>query len=74
MSLKIFGGKSSTPDSVSNNIKLAIATSVFHPNLKFVIDIEGSGNILLQDAKTGFEIFEPNAIVKTSQMTWLTCH
>lgn len=65
MSLELYGSKDKTLLALVNNLKLSIAAIVYDPKLvvKLPEDDDHIG-VLLKDKKTGFELFEPNAIVK----------
>ncbi|KAI5958501.1 MES1 [Candida pseudojiufengensis] len=67
MSLNLYGCNKNTLLALVDNLKLSIAASIYEPTLKIKLP-EPQDNInhdvLLQDKKTGFELFEPNAIVK----------
>ncbi|KAI5956199.1 MES1 [Candida jiufengensis] len=67
MSLELYGSNKSTLLALVNNLKLSIAASVYQPNLKLTLPEQQNDlqhEFLLKDKKTGFELFEPNAIVK----------
>lgn len=58
---EIFPDKGTSPVALANNLKVAIAASVYQPDVKFA---ETEGDFGLVDKKTGLELVEPNAIVK----------
>lgn len=62
MSLSLAADKGKTNLALVNNLKISIAAAKSHPKLE-VAASEVSG-LLLKDSKSGFELVEPNAIVK----------
>lgn len=66
MSLELYGSKDKTLLALVNNLKLSIAAAAYDPKLvvKLPEDSDHQIGVLLKDKKTGFELFEPNAIVK----------
>ncbi|GMM27337.1 methionine--tRNA ligase [Martiniozyma asiatica (nom. inval.)] len=64
MSYQLYLSKGKDFSALSSNIKLSIATAVFASNVKPVVDVEGDKSLLLVNPKSGFELFEPNTIVK----------
>lgn len=63
MSLEVYGTKGSSLLALSNNLKLAIALSSYQPKLSLTLN-ETESQLSLKDKKSGFELIEPNAIVK----------
>ncbi|CAK9441569.1 uncharacterized protein LODBEIA_P54370 [Lodderomyces beijingensis] len=63
MSLELYGAKGSSLLTLVKNLKVAIATAVYKPDLAVQISEDGSiKDVLLK--KPDFELTEPNAIVK----------
>lgn len=62
MSLSLSADKGTTNLAFVNNLKVSIAAAKYAPKLEIAIS-EDSG-LQLADKKTGFELVEPNAIVK----------
>ncbi|ODV95044.1 hypothetical protein PACTADRAFT_43319 [Pachysolen tannophilus NRRL Y-2460] len=63
MSFELFGEKGGSILSVVNNLKIAVASSIFLPSLKLKFD-EDQEKLALKDKKSEFRLIEPNAIVK----------
>ncbi|RCK65238.1 Methionine--tRNA ligase, cytoplasmic [Candida viswanathii] len=63
MSLEVYGTKGSTLLALANNLKLAIVLAAYQPKLALVLH-ESEVTLSLKDKKSGFELIEPNAIVK----------
>ncbi|KAH3671722.1 hypothetical protein OGAPHI_000427 [Ogataea philodendri] len=64
MSLQLLSSQDGSVLSLVENLKVSIAASVFQPKLELVADSEGKKELRLQDTKSGFELIEPNSIVK----------
>ncbi|KAG7860901.1 hypothetical protein KL939_001468 [Ogataea angusta] len=64
MSLQLFGSSDGSVLLLVSNLKVSIAAAVFSPGLQLEIDTKGKSQLALQDSKNGFELIEPNAIVK----------
>ncbi|VEU23704.1 DEKNAAC104800 [Brettanomyces naardenensis] len=65
MSLQLYADRGSKLPSLVRNLKVAIGASVFQPKLKLTADTEKEEyQLVLIDKKSGFELIEPNAIVK----------
>ena len=63
MSLEVYGAKGNTLLALTNNLKLSIALAAFEPKVELTLN-EVESNLSLKDKKSGFELIEPNAIVK----------
>ncbi|RLV93484.1 Methionine--tRNA ligase cytoplasmic [Spathaspora sp. JA1] len=61
--VELFGVKGSSQLTLSINLKLCIAASIYLPSVTVVIP-EDDSTPLLRDKKTGFELHEANAVVK----------
>lgn len=62
MSLSLAADKGKTNLALVNNLKLGVAAAKYHPKLELAVSDDSS--LLLKDKKSGFELVEPNAIVK----------
>ncbi|CAH2353913.1 methionine--tRNA ligase, cytoplasmic [[Candida] railenensis] len=63
MSLQVYTSKGSSILDLVSNIKISIAVTHFQPKLTLAAN-ETEAHLSLKDTKTGFELTEPNAIVK----------
>jgi len=62
-SLQLIGEKGSSFLTLANNLKLSIASAIYQPKLSASLS-ENESSLSLTDKKSGFELSEPNAIVK----------
>lgn len=60
--IELYGSKGSSVTTLVTNLKIAIASKVFGANPVNFEDL--SEDILLKDKKTGFQLVEPNAVVR----------
>lgn len=62
-SLELFSDKGTNLLALVNNLKLSIAAAIYQPKLE-IISSEDDAAVLLKDKKSGFQLVEPNAVVK----------
>lgn len=62
-SVQLIGAKGGSLLTLSSNLKLSLATAIYEPKLNVVLS-EDESSLSLTDKKTGFELSEPNAIVR----------
>ncbi|ABN64376.1 methionyl tRNA synthetase [Scheffersomyces stipitis CBS 6054] len=60
----LYASKKSTLEALATNLKLSIASSAFQKQVSVSVNEDADSTALLVDKKAGFELSEPNAVVK----------